>query len=375
MKKIISILLILFLTGCSKPLILKRITFDDAQANKNRNYTNNYYFDTALEDSFVYKNEISIKGNLDRNPFFFFDSYLFLGDLAGKFYIIDIEDDKIIGENQFNGSINVPPILSNYRLFIPLNNYDENYATLYFYDILNNKVLSEINIDGNIDYSIMKYKDNIISINNRGVLYRSNLAGNLESKHKLLSVLKSEPMLINDKIYYIGSDENLYSFSLIDNNAKIELGNVDLEKIFSFNEELIGFNNNSYGIVKEGNISKIQLTQIPLNKIQSGVSDEKGLYFVDYTGNAICIDKENENVKWETKLSGFTNIPLVLTDDYLLVTNSIGEIFFLNKESGKEYSRIKVEERIKTIPQIYDNRIYFGVAKGLIKVYEKANYK
>ncbi|KUO62316.1 hypothetical protein APF79_07325 [bacterium BRH_c32] len=375
MKIISSILLIFYFVGCSKPLILKRITFNDAQADKNRNYTNNYFFETALEDSFSYKNEISIKGNLDKNPFFFFDSYLFLGDLAGKFYIIDIEENKIIGDHQFNGSINVPPILSNYRLFIPLNNYNNNYATLYFYDILNNKVLSEINIDGNVDYNIMKYKDHIIAISNRGILYRINLAGAFESKHKLLSELKSEPILVNDKIYYVGYDGNLYSFSLIENKAKIELVNMNLEKIFSYKEEIVVINDNSYEIFKEENISDIQLSDVSLSIIQSGVSDDKGLYFIDYSGNTVCIDKVNRKVKWKTKLSGFTNIPLVLTNDYLLVTNSVGEILFLNKDTGKEYSRVKVEERIKTVPQIYENRVYFGVAKGLIKVYEKVNKK
>ncbi|MDX9923414.1 MAG: PQQ-binding-like beta-propeller repeat protein [Ignavibacteriaceae bacterium] len=375
MKRISQILLLLFLVGCSKPLILKRITFNDTQADKTRNYINNYYFDIALKDSFVFKKEISIKGNLDINPFFFYDSYLFFGGLAGKFYIVDIESNTLIGDNQFNGSINVPPILSNYRLFIPLNNYDENYATLYFYDILNNKVLSETKIDGNIDFSIMKYNENIIVINNRGLVYRINLAGGLESKHKLISELISEPILLNDIIYYIGFDGSLYSFSLIENNAKIELEINDLQKIFSFNKELILVKNNSYAIVKVGNISEQEFMQVPLNNIQSGVSDTNRLYFVNYSGNTICIDKNNHNIIWETKLSGFTNLPLVLTDDYLLVTNSIGEIYFINKEDGKEYTRIKVEERIKTAPQIYDNKIYFGVAKGLIKVYEKANNK
>ncbi|MCK9280336.1 MAG: PQQ-binding-like beta-propeller repeat protein [Melioribacteraceae bacterium] len=375
MKKNILFLLIVLFAGCTKPLILKRISFDETLAEKNRNYSNNYYINYALGDSFIYKNEISIKGNLDISPFFFFDSYLFVGDLAGKFYIIELEENKIIGENKFNGSINVPPILSNYRLFIPLNNYDENYATLYFYDILNNKVLSQTNIDGKIDYKIIKYKENIIVINNRGELYKLNLAGTLESKHKLLSELKSEPILINEKIYYIGNKGELFSFSLLENKAKIELENMNMDKLLSYNEEIVVSNNNSYSIIKEEDISHSKLSNISLSKMQSGVTDSNDLFFIDYDGNVICINKNNRNLKWESNLGGFTNIPLVLTKDYLLVTNSIGEIIFVNKDSGQVYSRIKVEERIKTMPQIYENRIYFGVAKGLIKVYEKANNK
>ncbi|MFA7288719.1 MAG: PQQ-binding-like beta-propeller repeat protein [Melioribacteraceae bacterium] len=375
MNKFILFFVIIIFASCSQQLILKRLSFDETKAEQSRNYTNNFFYNKALEDSFIYKNEISIKGNLDRNPFFFFDSYLFAGDLAGKFYIIDINNNKVIGENKFSGSINVPPILSNYRLFIPVNNYDENYSSIYFYDILNSKVLSEIKIDGNLDYSLIKYKDNIIAINNRGELYRINLAGNMESKYKLISELKSEPILINEKIYYICSKGDLFSFSLTENKSNIELENFNLEKIFSTNEEIVVYKNNYYGFENEDNISKINMIYVPLSKIQSGVSDKEKLFFVDFNGNVVCIDKESKNVKWKSTLGGFTNIPLVLTADYLLVTNSIGEIIFVSKDSGIENSRIKVEERIKTIPQVYERQIYFGVAKGLIKIYEKANTK
>ena len=130
-------------------------------------------------------------------------------------YVIDANNGSIVKKNIFETSIK-SLIISDY-LFLVTN---ENF--IISYNLKNNKILYSYNVDEKISefLKIRKKKTKIkylMILNNNIYLFLKNsyvlnfdIYGNLNEIFKLPAKIKSNPIIVNEKILFVGSRNKLY---------------------------------------------------------------------------------------------------------------------------------------------------------------------
>lgn len=91
------------------------------------------------------------------------------------------------------------------------------------------------------------------------------------------------------------------------------------------------------------------------------LGDEDHLYLAHNTGSVYSLSKDTGDVIWRnTDLLGRDAKPCILYKDFLIVSDYEGYVHFLNKNTGKIYSRFKFSDsNVSTIISSQDNSVIF----------------
>lgn len=100
----------------------------------------------------------------------------------------------------------------------------------------------------------------------------------------------------------------------------------------------------------------------------SPVYENGKLYVSGFDKALFCIDAQAGQVLWQFDQGGYSSV--LLSGDQLFYASSRGEMFSLDKNSGKPIWSFKVKEGIATQPILYKGNLVFGESQGSLRILE-----
>ncbi len=333
----------------------------------------NFYEDVSISDSLQLIWKAETNGSQSNTSFIINNDFLFVSDLSGRIYGFNIYSGNSSGFYKYSGSISVAPIINKLRIYFTINLKSENYSLFVMKDINNSKTLSETKIRGSVNSEMLKMKDGIVVLSDRGELIKFNYAGmkiwSIDTKISTHSITASDENIIlfgNDKgeIFIISSSEGKILF-----REKISddiINGITLENNTAYfcdsSGKLFSFNIQSKKINWVFN-SKSNIVTVP-------VFDSKNIFIGNLSGKIFSIFKNDGKLKWSIDTKGVINSTPLLFNNYLIQPDFNKKIYFINTENGKIKKTLKFETRVKMTPVYYNGLIFFGVDRGQIFAYK-----
>lgn len=381
LKKIIiqyvSLISLLFLLSCTQPIAFKNMIIGGSgyfMFGKNPSRT--FYQNLSIEPDINLKWSAETSGSQTNTSVIIYDNILFVGDLSGKLYAFDRTSGKMFGYEKYTGSLSVAPIVSNLRIFILLNQFNEKYSVLKLFDYLNGNVLLESKLYGSVQNEMLKLSDGIVVLTDQGEIIKFNFIGSREWSLNTKVTSKSSPASNGDLILFGNENGELIAVSSqtgeIKYKTKISGG---IEGDLSIDGDYAYFGDNKGKLfcvsVNEG---KILWTVDTKNKILSSpVLNNENVFVGNLAGKIFCINKSFGKLIWETDTGGIINTTPTLFKNYLVQPDLNRKVFFIDTNNGEITKTYDFERRVKLSPVYYDGILYLGVDKGIINAYQISN--
>jgi hypothetical protein len=159
------VLLLLIFTSCTKRLILSDLDLGGkVHPMFGKVPQRTFYHNIDLGDSLSLKWETDTKGSYKNSSPIFLDEYMFTSDLAGRVYAFDLQLGKILGEEKNKGAVSIAPVIYNSKMVYVVEELNEAYSTVYFYDYYNGDYIKEHMIKGSVGNELLKIDDAILMI-------------------------------------------------------------------------------------------------------------------------------------------------------------------------------------------------------------------
>lgn len=373
---IIYILSITFITfaGCTKPLILKNII-----ADKPGNFMygtteeRNFYVPELLSDSLELNWIAETEGGFGNNSVVIYDTLIVVGDLAGVLYAFGGSLGNLIGKEKFKGSISVAPVLTSFRVFFILNDFDEPYSTLKFYDYIQGKVLVENEIPGNCNNELVLLDDGILVLTERGKLIKFNLVAFKQWEIDTDELTICSPAVGNNTAVFGNLKGEIIGIDI--SNRKIKYR----EKISSGFKAGISISD-GYGYIADlnGIVYKIDISNGNVEwKYNSGTrissipaADRKAVYCGNLKGQVFSLSKKDGTLNWIVETDGIINSPPLVFENMLIQPDVNKKVHFISVDNGKIEKVMNFDRRVKMSPVYYNNTLYFGTDNNQIHSYK-----
>ncbi len=371
----ISIVIFAFiLINCNQPIILKN-KIDEGKGIFQFGISNkrNFYFDkNALSNpKQIWTNETY--GSFSNTSFLVYDKYLFVPDLSGRFFVFDRLNGKQIGYEKFNGEIKVSPIINSFRIYIPVNNLEQRYSTIYTFDLLQGKIINEAKIDGKINFELVKNDDGFLVFTNRGEICKINFIGDIQWKFKLGFEIISNVTIKENLCIFGNNKSELILFDIIKKQIfkKIKFDS-DVCSGISFENDILFF------ITEDGTFYSFDFVSEKINwsfksnsrVVSFPVHDSKNIFFGNLSGEFLCLEKSSGKILWEYYSNSLFNATPLVFDNLIIVPDNNKKVLLLDISNGKLLNTLNFERRVKLTPLFYDDFIYFGVDRGIIYAYK-----
>lgn len=367
-------LLPLILINCTQPLVFKFMS-----SNENgyymfgKNPTRDFYEKTSIDENLQLIWTVETNAAQSNSSIVIYKDILFVTDLSGRIYGFDRVTGKSYGYEKYSGSIPVAPVITGLRMFLVVNNINEKYSTLKYYDLIGGKILSESKIAGSVQNELLKLNDGIIVLSDNGEVIKYNLIGTMEWSVSTKVNSKSSPSSDAKVILFVNENGELISISAADgkiNYRKKLSGGIEGDICIDGANAYFGDNNgNLFSVtVAEGIINWWFNTK---NKILvSPVYDESKIFVGNLAGDIFCVNKTDGKLIWETKSDGVINTTPLLLRNYLIQPDLNKKILFIDTQTGEIKKKYEFEKRVKLSPVLYDGILYLGSDKGIINAYK-----
>jgi len=372
--KYISPIILLAFLSCTQPIAFKNMIVGGSGhfmfgKNPGRNFSHNI----SIENDIKLKWSVETSGSQTNTSVIIYDNVLFVGDLSGKLYAFDRSSGKMFGYEKYPGSISVSPIVNDLRVFVLLNQFNEKYSVLKFFDYLNGKVLSESSFYGSVQNEMIKLNDGIVVLSDQGEMIKFNFVGSRVWSMDTKVATTSSPASNGDLILFGNEKGELIAVSSntgeIKYRAKISNG---IEGDFSIESDFAYFGD-SYGklFCVSVNDGKVVWSVDANNKILSTpVMNDNKVFVGNLAGEIFCFDKSSGKTLWKIETGGIINTTPVLFKNYLVQPDLNRKIYFIDINSGEIAKTYDFEKRVKLSPVYYDGILYLGADKGIINAYQ-----
>ncbi len=117
------------------------------------------------------------------------------------------------------------------------------------------------------------------------------------------------------------------------------------------------------------------------NEIRSTPAiDETTVFFHTVAGDLYALDTHTGGLQWQTSLKGETMVDVwdyyqsspVIHHNLLIVGSGNGQVYGLNKETGKEVWTFRTGGVVHTDPLVYDDKVYIGSFDGHLYALDSA---
>jgi len=333
----------------------------------------NFYEDVSISDSLELIWKAETNGSQSNTSFIINNDFLFVSDLSGRIYGFNINSGNSYGFYKYSGSITVAPIINKLRIYFAVNLKTENYSLFVMKDISNGKTLNETKIKGSVNSEMLKLKDGIVVLSDRGELIKFNYAGmkiwSIETKVSTHSITASDENIIifgNDRgeIFIVSSIDGkiLLREKISENNINgITLDN-DTAYFSDSSGRLFSFNVQTKKINWVFN-SKSNIVTLP-------VFNSKNIFIGNLSGKIFSIFKSDGKLKWSIDTKGIINCTPLLLSNFLIQPDFNKKIYFINPENGEIKKTLEFDARVKLSPVYYNGFILFGVDRGQIFAYK-----
>ncbi|MCF8240304.1 MAG: PQQ-binding-like beta-propeller repeat protein [Melioribacteraceae bacterium] len=373
-NKILLIILSFTLVYCSKSILLKNINLTQTGVEQfGRTPNRDFFYPINIGDSLNLKWRTQIHGSFNSTSPSIFFKYLFVPDLSGRIYCLNSESGREEGVQKDKGSVEITPVIYRYRIFYVLNEYDEKYSTLSYYDFFTGKYIKKLRFNGSCSNEMIKIDDGIILLTDGGELYKINNIG--EKVWSIYTGRKTttSPALANGKIIF---GTNMGELIAVDEKK----GKVIYRKLISsgFDSGISISDNIAYVGDNTGNVIAFDIEEEKViwnfktgTKIKSTmISDGASVYAGNLKGDVYSIDKINGELNWKISTGGVINITPIVFDDYLVQPDLNRNLFFIDKLTGDVKKKLEYEHRVRMTPVFHKNTLYMGIDKGEVLAYE-----
>ncbi len=367
-------LLPLILINCTQPLVFKYMS-----SNENgyymfgKNPSRDFYEKTSIDENLQPIFTVVTNAAQSNSSIVIYKDILFVTDLSGRIYGFDRVTGKSYGYEKHLGSIPVAPVISGLRMFLVVNNINEKYSTLKYYDLVGGKILSESKIAGSVQNELLKLNEGIIVLSDNGELIKYNLIGTMEWSVSTKVNSKSSPSSDAKVILVVNENGELISISAAD-------GKINYRKKLSdgIEGDICIDGANAYFGDNNGNLFSVTVAEGIINWrfntknkiLVSPVYDESKIFVGNLAGDIFCVNKADGKLIWETKSDGVINTTPLLLINYLIQPDLNKKILFIDTQTGEIKKKYEFEKRVKLSPVLYDGILYLGSDKGIINAYK-----
>lgn len=337
-----------------------------------------FYEPVSISDSLKLKWDFSTHGSYNNSSIAAYDQYMITHDLSGTIQCFNLETGKEAGSIKYNGAIYAVPVIYKSRMFFIVNNLEEKYATAYYYDLYDGKILAETNMQGSFSNQLLKSNNAFFAISDNGDIYKYNFAGVNEWKYETGVKVLSTPAMVQEKIVFASTTGEILLFDHIQKKIiyKKKIG-------AGFYSGVVISGKAAYTGDVDGTIycfsvedgSLVWKTELK-NKISPlPVHNEKYLFVTSSSGAISCLDKADGTLKWQSRITGAPLSTPILFKNYLLQPNLDSYLYFINPVNGNVEKRKKFSGRMKLTPVLYNGMLILGYDKGNIDVFEITEVK
>lgn len=335
-----------------------------------------FYVPVDLGDSLKQVAELDAYGSFANTTPVIYDNYIFMADLSGRVHAFNVDSGKTIGYEKFGGTIEIAPVLYNFRMFNVINESEKRFSTISYFDFFVHKILAEIPIPGKVTNEMLKLDDGIIVLTDEGTLYKINYAGIKDWSVKtnvnvygspaysdgliVFGNIKGELVAVNEKTQKIEYRKKICQS--IEGGATISEGNI--------------FIGDAQGVLysidlKSGTINWRFDTGTKIKSIP--VFNDDQVFIGNLNGDLFSVDKKSGQKIWETATEGIINTTPLLFNDYLVQPNVARKVFLIDIKNGDIVKTIEYDRRVKTTPVYYQHKLFIGVDKSSMFVYQAVN--
>ena len=369
----ISLISLIGLFSCTKRIVLK-----DARENQpglfayNKNIDTKYFVDMEISDSLelVWSNDTH--GSFLNSSVVFYDDYLFVSDLSGRVYCFLDSTGKEIGAEKYKGEVAVSPLIYGNSILFGVNFFEENYATIFFYDFIRGDYKNQIDIKGSLVNEFIKSENDFAVLTEAGDLIKYNYQG-----EKMWEYISGEAALctpyLGDGRVYFGTEHG--ELICIDYNSGKEIWRtkithgIESTPVKAGSKIIVG---DTYGTIicyDEVNQAAVWKFETKAKiKSQPVVIDDKVLAG-NLAGELYSINLASGRENWSLKLGGIINSTPLAFKNLLVQPDLNKKVYLIDYRSGKVVKELKFDARVRLSPAFYRNKIYFGVDRGEIYSY------
>lgn len=367
---------LLFLIGCSKPIVLEYVNSNDESIkmfgfNSSHTFFINEKIDNPIKLNLEWNS--GTHGSFMSSSFVAYDSLVFTSDQSGRITSFNIYNGEKIGEIKYPGEIaHTPVIIENYLIFV-VNVFKERYATLVVYNLNTGSEYGTLNLPGRFSTEILPDDENIFVVSENGILYCISNSAKIIWEMDLKSGIDSNPTM-DSKYIYLASVYGKLLKVRKDNgqlvyNTKISTG---------FEGGLSLLNNNIYSGDIDGifycinkHSGKIVWQYSSGSKIsQTPGLDNSSVYFGNLSGDIFSVNASNGKMNWKYSTNGLINSAPLILNNIIFQTNFARRLEVINKISGELLNEIIFDSRCKTTPIYFRNQLILGVDKGEVFCYK-----
>lgn len=374
LKKIFLILSALLLAGCAKSLIqISSNKLETVHPMFGKNSERKFYYDLYSSDSLKLLWTADAFGSFNNSSVVANDSMIFIGDLAGRVHVFNLENGKQRGVLKTKGAIFSTPLLYKFRIYYPLVKDGKKLTEFIVYDYFAGKDLYIIEIEDLITNQLLSDDDAIYLFAEDGTIYKYSYEAKLIWSIETNQNVHFVPAMKNEKIF-LGNDAG--EFIVINSrNGKILYREKLAKSIFSGASI---DNNLCYFGDDEGNLFAIDCDSFKIKfKVKTDgrilmnpAVDDKNIYFGNMKRIFYCIDKNDGRIIWSKKMKGYFNSAPAVTRNHLFIPNLFKSFFIVDKNNGEIINEIELDNRAKLSPVIINNKVIIGYDEGVIAAYE-----
>lgn len=306
--------------------------------------------------------QTELKAGLNFSSVSSMDDLLFVGDLKGNVYSIDLNSGRVKNYNNFKQPILTGIIVKENELIFPVAATRDKSSYLIVYDLLKGEEKSRVAVEGSIEKELIIMNNSIFITTVTGVVYKLNSDFTIDWKLKLDSQIYSQSAANKDFLITATIDGNIY---LISSKGRIikKIKNENLIKSgFTIDETSIIFGDNGgylhcYSVERDKFLFSKKLAA-PIVSIPS--YDDRNIFVGDLSGNIFSVNKFTGEIKWKKQLGGIINNSILIVGDKIVIPNVQKKIFILDKSNGNILQEIEFDGRIKLSPIYINNKLILG---------------
>jgi len=321
-----------------------------------------FFIDDTLKLPLKINFKTELKAGLNYSSVTAMDEFLFVGDLKGNVYKIDLNSGQIKNYNNFKQPILTSIVVNENSLIFPVAASKGRNSFLIVYNLVQGMEKSKLAVEGSIEKEILPVNKNIFFTTINGTIYKVNQEHIFDWKINLKSQIYCHPAVVGEFIVTATIDGTLYFitftgkiFKEIKLNNRIKSGFcVDGSRVYFGDEGGVFY---CYDKDQERFVFSKKL-DVSINAIPS--FDNESIFIGDLRGNVFSLNKQTGEVNWKKQLGGLINNSILIVGDKLVVPNFQKKIFILDKYTGNILQEIEFEGRVKLSPVYIKNKLILG---------------
>jgi outer membrane protein assembly factor BamB len=371
---IILFISILFIAGCTKSLIkITTKTDKDPYPMFGKTASRNFYVPVTVSDSLFLKWESDAYGSFTNSSVTIYDKYVFTSDLGGRIFVFDIQDGSQVGMLKSKDAIYSAPLIFNSLVVYVVAEEKYNLSEIIIYNFKAGKEIFYEEIYSRVLSEMIALEDGIIFLTESGRLNRYDLSGKSIWKTETDAATRCSPSLKNGIIIFGNDDGEVITIDLEDGEI---INRNTVGGIFTGAptiDDSIAYMSNNNGIIYALDLKSTEIIwqhNTRARILMSPAVDDKNVIIGNLSGSLFSLDKLNGKPNWGQQYKGVFNATPLLTNFRIIIPDLFRSLYIIDKSTGIPNKIYLLEGRAKLSPVYFDDILFIGFDRGILRAYE-----